>query len=88
MGALSLSGILGSFSWPWITPLLPSHAAAWAPTEGCGDGGPEEGPPPSEPFCGLPFTSAAGWSPGTGGSASHPALKRVCSHSHMSTQAL
>ena len=50
MGALSLSGILGSFSWPWITPLLPSHAAAWAPTEGCGDGGPEEGPSPASPF--------------------------------------
>ena len=45
MGVLSLLGILGSFSWPWITPVLLSHAAAWAPTEGCGDGGPEKGRP-------------------------------------------
>lgn len=57
MGALSLSGILGSFSWPWITPLLPSHAAAWAPTEGCGDGGPEEGPPPQRALLRSPFHS-------------------------------
>ena len=42
---LCLSGILGSFSWPWITPVLLSHTAAWEPTEGCGDGDPEEGPP-------------------------------------------
>lgn len=60
MGVLSLLGILGSFSWPWITPVLLSHAAAWAPTEGCGDGGPEKGrpsPPAASPlavFLSLP----------------------------------